>query len=94
MKVSMENDNNFGYEKITILVDCMIKNKYKEWYLTLSVECFKHGINRLLLILIILTINIIISQVLCVFWLLYVNRLKFIILNEFYTIKKKFLWNF
>jgi hypothetical protein len=23
MKVSMENDNNFGYEKITILVDNM-----------------------------------------------------------------------
>jgi hypothetical protein len=29
MKVSTENDNNFGYEKITILVDNipLIKNK-------------------------------------------------------------------
>jgi hypothetical protein len=26
MKVSMENDNNFGYEKITILVDNMPLN--------------------------------------------------------------------
>jgi hypothetical protein len=27
MKVSMENDNNFGYEKITIVVDIMPLNK-------------------------------------------------------------------
>ena len=27
MKVSMENDNNFGYEKITILVDNIPLNK-------------------------------------------------------------------
>ena len=30
MKVSTENDNNFGYEKITILVDNMPLNK-KKW---------------------------------------------------------------
>jgi hypothetical protein len=30
MKVSMENDNNFGYEKITIVVDNMpLKKKNK-----------------------------------------------------------------
>jgi hypothetical protein len=28
MKVSTENDNNFGYEKITILVDNIPLNKY------------------------------------------------------------------
>jgi len=27
MKVSTENDNNFGYEKITVLVDNMPLNK-------------------------------------------------------------------
>jgi hypothetical protein len=27
MKVSTENDNNFGYEKITILVDNILLNK-------------------------------------------------------------------
>jgi hypothetical protein len=36
MKVSTENDNNFGYEKITILVDNIplsknIYNKMKKW---------------------------------------------------------------
>ena len=32
MKVSMENDNNFGYEKITIVVDNIpLRNKCK-WY--------------------------------------------------------------
>jgi hypothetical protein len=31
MKVSMENDNNFGYEKITIVVDNMpLKKKTKQ----------------------------------------------------------------
>jgi len=30
MKVSMENDNNFGYEKITILVDNIPLNRYTE----------------------------------------------------------------
>ena len=34
MKVSMENDNNFGYEKITIVVDNMpLKKKTKQkWF--------------------------------------------------------------
>ena len=30
MKVSMENDNNFGYEKNTILVDNIPLNRYTE----------------------------------------------------------------
>ena len=32
MKVSTENDNNFGYEKITIVVDKIsLKKKSKDW---------------------------------------------------------------
>ena len=30
MKVSMENDNNIGYEKITIVVDNILLSSFKE----------------------------------------------------------------
>jgi hypothetical protein len=38
MKVSTENDNNFGYEKITILVDNIPLSQESEWLLYLCVS--------------------------------------------------------